>query len=381
MNISSAEKLKKIKKSLTVKTTPLKGVEPANTETVTALEPEQVNEMTDYEEIMEMNKKGFSEDFITQYLKNKKKPNIGKNRPLNVTTGNFFATRISRVEDTGLLSILCEIDPQGEGIRHQIIESFRLVLTERLQLQLYTSKFTDEFLEKILLMKDIDAQFMTSLPSTLHAMFAEGYIDKVNQPIKALCEILKISASKQIAAAVETLWQTIVRLANENISDKDLLEIFANQFQCLIAQALDIIRHTPDQRNIFLILIDEANLSENHDPIIKHLKHIQSQSDRVASKGSADAILQLQQAVERLTQQITHLSVNRPGSRPLNSSTKQTVCFKFVTGKCPNAVCPGGFLHAYPEGTSDIEKTQHMEKAKLFIAGTLYPKKRIQKST
>ena len=165
MNISSAEKLKKIKKSLTVKTTPLKGVEPANTETVTAPEPEQANEMTDYEEIMEMNKKGFSEDFITQHLKNKKKPNIGKNRPLNVTTGNFFATRISRVEDTGLLSILCELDPQGEGIRHQIIESFRLVLTERLQLQLYTSKFTDEFLEKILLMKDIDAPFITSLPS------------------------------------------------------------------------------------------------------------------------------------------------------------------------------------------------------------------------
>ena len=106
MNISSAEKLKKIKKSLTVKTTPLKGVEPANTETVTAPEPEQANEMTDYEEIMEMNKKGFSEEFITQYLKNKKKPNIGKNRPLNVTTGNFFATRILRVEDTGLLSIL-----------------------------------------------------------------------------------------------------------------------------------------------------------------------------------------------------------------------------------------------------------------------------------
>ena len=37
----------------------------------------------------------------------------------------------------------------------------------------------------------------------------------VNQPIKALCEILKITASKLIAAAVETLWQTIVRLANE----------------------------------------------------------------------------------------------------------------------------------------------------------------------
>ena len=54
-----------------------------------------------------------------------------------------------------------------------------------------------------------------SLPSTLHAMFADSYIDKVNQPIKALCEILKITASKLIAAAVETLWQTIVRLANE----------------------------------------------------------------------------------------------------------------------------------------------------------------------
>ena len=203
----------------------------------------------------------------------------------------------------------------------------------------------------------------------------------VNQPIKALCEILKITASKLIAAAVETLWQTIVRLANENISDRDLLEIFANQFQCLIAQALDIIRHTPDQRNIFLILIDEANLAENQDPIIKHLKHIQSQSDKVVSKGNADAILKLQLTVERLTQQILQLPSNRPGSRPLDSSTKQIVCFKFVTGKCPNAVCPGGFLHAYPEGTSDIEKSQHLEKAKLFIAGTLYPKKKIQKSS
>ena len=254
-------------------------------------------------------------------------------------------------------------------------------ITERLQLQLYTSKFPDEFLEKILLMKDFDAPFITSLPSTLHAMFADSYIDKVNQPIKALCEILKITSSKLIAAAVETLWQTIVRLANENISDRDLLEIFANQFQCLIAQALDIIRHTPDQRNIFLILIDEANLAENQDPIIKHLKHIQSQSDKVVSKGNADAILKLQLTVERLTQQILQLPSNRPGSRPLDSSTKQIVCFKFVTGKCPNAVCPGGFLHAYPEGTSDIEKSQHLEKAKLFIAGTLYPKKKIQKSS
>ena len=107
-------------------------------------------------------------------------------------------------------------------------------ITERLQLQLYTSKFPDEFLEKILSMKDFDAPFIMSLPSTLHAMFADSYIDKVK----------KITASKLIAAAVETLWQTIVRLANENISDRDLLEIFANQFQCLIAQSLDIIRHT-----------------------------------------------------------------------------------------------------------------------------------------
>ena len=98
MNITSAEKLKKIKKSLTVKTTPLKVPEPSTTEP----EPEKSNEMADYEEIMQMNKKGFSEEFIAQYLKSKKKPDIGKNRPLTVTTGNCFSTRILRVEDTGL---------------------------------------------------------------------------------------------------------------------------------------------------------------------------------------------------------------------------------------------------------------------------------------
>ena len=64
-------------------------------------------------------------------------------------------------------------------------------------------------------------------------MFADSYIDKVNQLIKALCKILKITASKLIVAVVETLWQIIVGLANENISDRDLIDFFANQ--CPIA--------------------------------------------------------------------------------------------------------------------------------------------------
>ena len=64
-------------------------------------------------------------------------------------------------------------------------------------------------------------------------MFADSYIDKVNQLIKALCKILKITASKLIVAVVETLWQIIIGLANENISDRDLIDFFANQ--CPIA--------------------------------------------------------------------------------------------------------------------------------------------------
>ena len=65
---------------MTVKTTPLEGAEQASTETVAAPEPEKSSEMTDYEEIMEMNKKGFSEEFITQYLKNRKTTDIDKSR-------------------------------------------------------------------------------------------------------------------------------------------------------------------------------------------------------------------------------------------------------------------------------------------------------------